>query len=509
MEIPPPWAEEDSVHDSDDDEAPLSESPKIEGHALEMDYLQAALYYSVSSDKTTYGRRYGMLWCATALVALQIALMQNFFFSVESRACTSSEDCVRGTSCTGFRRRRRASNVCRACARLDGGNETKRIEDECFEIFDDPDLLRKYRHNDAPWPRVTYDDVYITNEKSGSRRVTYRPKTFLELCSGCIDGDGAFRNLGQITRQNFRAMRLGDFATLLVCAVAVGLILVAELREVKTCNIAQSRSLALAGPGRRRFAHVWFAYVTAVRGYVLIPLVVAAVPRLVVLEGANTVSVVFNTVSVIFVTELDNLVTQRFLSPQTVAVLNNRTQVIASREDLRYFAITPKLFVAGVVAVIFLGLIAEVRYNQLSFALAVGLVYVEGVAELLVYDGQQPFLTRILVTACVGVPDDDDDRKRNPSDDPASSGQGAESYHRRRTWWLQNFNGVASPRRRRRKASGWNILPDLVVFTIEFYVVIGATIGFLNEVFRAPLYLLWGGQGWNARGEDKRGVLQL
>ena len=292
------------IHDLDIGLKEKMQENSENAEALEMDYLQAALMYAVSEDDRFKPglRKYGMLGCATVLVALQIALMQNFFFSVENRACTSSEDCVRGTSCTGFRRRRRASNVCRACARLAGGNETKRIEDECFEIFDDPDLLRKYRHNDVLWPRVTYEDAYITNEKSGSRRVTYRPSRFLELCTGCVDDDGAFRHLSKITRENLRAMRSGDFVTLFVCAVAVGLILVAELKEVKVSHIAQARTLAKGS--RVSFAHVWFAYVTLVRGYVLIPLVIAAVPRLVVLEGANTVSVVFNTVSVIFVSFL-------------------------------------------------------------------------------------------------------------------------------------------------------------------------------------------------------------
>jgi len=561
--------------DVEEDEAPPRKQLDI--MPLEVDYLQAALYYSVtektsnvllfstieshvsvaakklgsvvrrlSSDESKQGgvlrslrqrqqrlqvggsgrsvvgefyARHRMLGCASILVVLQVSLMHQLLFSVEHRSCSSSSDCVRGTSCSEVRRQRREANACAACDRLESKAERLRIQKECFEIFDSAEKLAAYDANDVEvWPRVFFEE-----KGSGEE---YAPKVFVEFCAGCVDNDGTYKPFTFTMRHNVRAMRSGDFLALLVCAIAVGLTVVGELREIKVCNVAQRRIFATTK--HRRWGHVWFAFLNALRAYLLIPHVIAAVPRLALMEGSDTISLVFNAISVIFITELDNLLTQRILSPSTVSALEKHARVFGSREDLRYLAVTQKVFVVGVVVVIFLSLFAEVRVQVgASLFLAYVGVYLEGLAELLFYDSEQPLLSRIIFTTCCGgrdccyyccyyccccscllcaklfrrrrrrplpgepsadvkttattatvvdcetaTPDDDDDDE---------SEEAKHDIHRRHRQCEKqdpsccccgHLQTVASHRRRRRTFFTAALLQDVLAYTFEFYLVV-------------------------------------
>ena len=333
-------------------------------------------------------------------VFCQIALMHQLGFSVEQRACTSSSECVRGTSCSHFRRRRRRDqNVCQACPPLDRSaeNETIRVQELCFHVFEAAKTLRAYDKGEVdPWPYVIFGKVRYRGHLPRGKTI-YSPRVFVEFCSGCIDSDGTYKQERLVVRETLKSMRIGDFVALFVCAYAVGLTIIGELRDIKVCNMAQLR--CVASFQHHPVGHVWFAFINAVRLYVLIPQVMAAVVDLALLEGGNTVSLVFNTISVIFVTELDNLSTLYLLSPLTLAKVERLGQVVASRDDIRYLAVSQKLFVIGVIFVIILGVFAEVYFVPgISYFMAIVAVYVESLAELVFYDSGQPLLTQVFLS---------------------------------------------------------------------------------------------------------------
>ena len=420
---------------------PTEEPPEEDTELLPVDYMQCSLFYAVADtttkvllfdaaskvgrrmrrgiqgvlgrrrsfsarsvleDETETGwklwyARHRMLFVVTFLIITQISLMHQLLFSVEHRSCTSSSDCVRGTSCSAIRRQRREPNVCQACPPLTSKNETLRVQELCFNVFDSAAAIRAYDAEDIhPWPRVDFRNVrYRPNLPRGS--TVYSPRIFVEFCSGCIDSDGTYKHEHLIIRETLKSMQFGDFVTLFVCAFAVGLAIIGELREIKVCNKAQRRCFAATKD--HGFGHIWFALINAIRVYVLVPQVIAAVPEFVLLEGGNTVSLVFNTISVIFVTELDNVLTLYLLNPLTLAKVERHAQVVATRKDLRYLAVTQKVFVVGVIFVIFIGIFSEVHYLLgLSYYMAIIAVYIEGLAELLFYDSEQPLLTRIVLT---------------------------------------------------------------------------------------------------------------
>ena len=441
--------------------------------------------------------RHRMLACASLLVALQCSLMHQVLFAVRHRSCSSSRGCSRGTSCSGHRRLIDEGNRCEACNPLVSRGERLRIQAICFQIFDSSELIEEYNSNNlTEWPRVSFDRKPRALRASLTQGdVEFSPSTFVEFCSGCIDSDGTYKPLTSILRDNVRAMQGGDFLTLLVCTIAVGLTIVGELREIKICTIAQRRCFAKTR--HHSLGHAWFALINSFRAYLLVPQVIAAVPRLVLYEGGNTVSLIFNTVSIIFVTELDNLLTQRILSPSTVATLENTARVMASREDLRYLAVTQKVFVVGVVIAVFLGLFAEVRYFPgISFAIATFMVYIEGLAELVVYDSEQPLLTRILFTTgcyqhscccdpCYCRRNNDDDEENNndvscrdatTADAAARNSKDNNNHQNQRTRirppvLCAHLRTVSSHRRRRHRFFTVALCQDIIAYTFELFLV--------------------------------------
>ena len=527
-----------SIDMEDDDPPPPAKERTV---ALDVDYQQAALYYSTTEEQAKvllfstlgsasralekvvgfkarrsgcgdfYGR-HRMLACASILVILQVSLMHQLLFSVEHRACTSSSDCVRGTSCSVYRRQRRNMNVCEGCSRLDR-NETLRIQKKCFEIFDSANLLHLYETNQGPDVSVHFAEGvrFPQFERAAGRDVSYAPSVFVEFCEGCVDSDGVYKSLRSVTRENVRSMRRGDFLTLLVCGIAMGLTIVGELREIKICNIAQRRCFTKSR--HHPLGHIWFASMNALRAYVLVPQVIAAVPRLVLLEGGNTVALIFNTVSVIFITELDNLLTQRILSPSTVIAINDKARVLASKEDLRYLAVTQKIFVLGVIVVIFVGLFMEIRYFEgIAYLLAVGLVFAEGLAELLFYDSEQPLLTRIILTSSNGLlnclkccccwtfccpcrilcylcrrlfrfvrgspakeEEEEKEEKEETLDDDARRFRDALQAET-----TSHLRTVASQRQRRRTLCTGALIQDIIAYTIEFLLIAALVSALLN-----------------------------
>jgi len=199
---------------------------------------------------------------------------------------------------------------------------------------------------------------------------------------------------------------------------------------------------------------------------------------------------------VIFITELDNLLTVRLLSPLTKAVVEKHSRLVASRDDIRYLAVLQKVFVCGVILVIFGGLFAEVHYLfGLSFFFAVVAIWVEGLAELIIYDSEQPLLTRVAFTlfsygsfyarlsnswiCCFcGAPDEPQ------PDDAADAASGGvlrraciREEHKHKCLHLMT---VATQRRRRRKFCTAALFQDVVAFTIELYGLAFAVYVLLN-----------------------------
>lgn len=328
--------------------------------------------------------RHRILLFVSIVFVLQATLMHQFLYSVTNRSCNVSTECVRGTSCSQSPRAPR-SNACAECLPM-RKNESTRIESLCFEIYDSYELLRKYSDNDAPDVRVSYEDSIFLDK---AHSTLYSSRVFLELCAGCVQDDGRWHDLKGVERETILAMTTADFFSLVVCAMAVALTVVGEIRETKIAVIAQKK---IYRKTRARTAgHVWFGVLVALRIYLFVPQIMSTVPQLVLRQGGNAVDLVFNTVAVVFIVEIDNLLGQ-LLSAPTLHRLRRVAVVNAPKTDHKYLSVMQKIYSVVIIMVIFLCLFIS---RSLSLVLCLGVVYViEGADVVLSED--KPHLMRVI-----------------------------------------------------------------------------------------------------------------
>lgn len=343
--------------------------------------------------------RFRMLVVSGLLVVLQVTLLHQLLAGIEQRPCAKSSDCIPGTSCTLNPRLKSRRNSCAGCEILANSNETRRIERLCHEILDDFDLTLKYQRNDVERQTVHYRTKQP--DYPYGRSPSYEGEVFLQLCAGCVTPVGSYLPFETVIRNNVFSMGRGDYLTLLLCSIAVALAIVDEVGQIWLAEISQMRRLhATIQYGR---AHSLYAFLLAVRGWVLIPKVVSVVPRMVAFLGADTMSQVFNTVAVIFVLEVDNLMSDRLLSRRSRVATD---AVVLTDDESRCISRHQKLGVCTVVLAIFMGLFAEgrglggVRGRGSSWDIAQYFALATGVVEVVLIEAR-PHLTRVLrAVAC-------------------------------------------------------------------------------------------------------------
>lgn len=359
--------------------------------------LAGSFMRSMSSQSTASAyTRFRMLIVSGLLVVLQVTLLHQLLAGLEQRTCAKSSDCIPGTSCTLNPHRKSRRNACAGCEILRNSNETRRVERLCHDVLDDFDLLLQYQRN-----QVERQTVHYKKRHAFGRSPSYEGEVFLQLCAGCVTEEAGYLPFETVIRNNVFTMRRGDYLTLLLCSIAVALAIVDEIGQILVAEIAQKRRLhATLQYGR---AHSLYALLLAVRTWILIPKVVAVVPRMVAFIGADTASQVFNTVAVIFVLEVDNWLSDRLLSRRS---RDAATAVVLTDDETRYISRHQKLGVFAVVCAIFMGLIAEgrglggVRGRGSSLEVAQYFALASGVVEVIALQ-DRPHLTRVLrAVAC-------------------------------------------------------------------------------------------------------------
>ena len=104
-----------------------------------------------------------------------------------------------------------------------------------------------------------------------------------------------------ITVNNVAAMGPFDWLALMLASVVTATAVVAELRDIKLCLLALDRADPPLPVGWR----LALRGLAIVRRYTFLPALVTAVPAVVVFQGGDALSILFNTVAVLFLTEVE------------------------------------------------------------------------------------------------------------------------------------------------------------------------------------------------------------
>ena len=92
-----------------------------------------------------------------------------------------------------------------------------------------------------------------------------------------------------------------DWLTLLLCSVVMATAVMAELRDIELCLVALDRADPPLPAGWR----LALRGLSIVRRYTFLPMLIMAVPAVVVAQGGDALSICFNTVAVLFLTEVE------------------------------------------------------------------------------------------------------------------------------------------------------------------------------------------------------------
>lgn len=359
------------------------ESPKKKREDVwpaKVEWYQATLYLS----------RRGLTIGTSLLLFMQLLVLHQLQYSVTNRGCASSDECIRGASCSWRARHTGKRNICAECGTLVDGNETTRVERLCHRVYDEPSVLERYNDNDPSvgTPRVEYkkNSVYKRHTQS------YAPSVFVEVCAGCIDVDGTYKSLARVSDENVRSMRLGDAVTLCICSLAVALAVVAELRQARVME------LALTCRARHPALKAYLAVLNAVRIYILLPKLVAITARLVLFIGSDTASILFNTVTAIFIVELDDILLATAFTPKVQDVLEKQATLYLLDAHHQHVNLIQMWALVAVFVAVFFGVFLSTRGDSddnVYYSYYMALLAL--VTEVVFYE-DRPFVSKFLYT---------------------------------------------------------------------------------------------------------------
>jgi hypothetical protein len=129
------------------------------------------------------------------------------------------------------------------------------------------------------------------------------PAVVVRWCDAClhpthVDATVFFED---ITVNTVGAMGPFDDLTLLLASAVTATAVVAEIRDIELCLVALDRADPPLPAGWR----LSLRGLAVVRRYTFLPLLIAAVPTVVVFQGGDALSICFNTVAVLFLTEVE------------------------------------------------------------------------------------------------------------------------------------------------------------------------------------------------------------
>ena len=330
-------------------------------HRKPDNWYHATAYYAVndrqSKSKTSKTRQFltAMSWLMLlAQCATNAALLAGTFVP----ACTSNFQCyVEGTYCTGPDTPV-DQNRCMYC----GGEEPSDAPHGIAETGGGPWMIAIQTDPDGTrWNRGvdTFAGYNMTAVKEYCTHPTECGIACQNWCDGCLRtpdprafwdaeaGDQIFDRSSvdavevidfvqyeDLSNNNIKAMGPFDWLALLLCSMLVGLKIVSEIKDIKLCLLVMEHSKALGTN-----ATCWEVAVRihcGIRRYCFLPGLVATIPSLVMLKGADALSICLNSIAVLFITDVDNAIYDYMISDTVKSEVETFGVVVLTTAESRF-----------------------------------------------------------------------------------------------------------------------------------------------------------------------------
>ena len=274
---------------------------------------QATAHYAGAQEPGDGPQRWALAVGGFAMVLLQCAACLAVFWGMNEPSCATNDQCgTGGTFCA-------SDKVCREC----GGGEGMPLQvDPATGLasntgFDPGNYMHRLPAGATDWSggfnttaafAWCAGDPVCGYERGGADLLCRTannsdPAAVVRWCDACLHPTHVDATVywEDITVSNVGAMGPFDWLTLLLCSAVTATAVVGELRDIELCLVALDRADPPLPAGWR----LALRGLAIVRRYTFLPMLIVAVPTVVVLQGGDALSICFNTVAVLFLTEVE------------------------------------------------------------------------------------------------------------------------------------------------------------------------------------------------------------
>jgi hypothetical protein len=277
--------------------------------AAPCNFHQATLFFLFMNEGSTKKQMHSMLFLGCLLIWMQLVSALAFVYGVYNSTCSRNSDCFAGQFCSTLSTLAMTQQMCHPCVQQwnpicnkDGSVvETNQII---------PILWQK-----SVWPQETMGSDALQ-----------------KMCLACVV-ESSYLSGRDAARNNAARMSSGDWFVFILCLSLISLSIVNELRDIFLCTLsslgdpdlivaAEQRktnkleplplvALSLVPYSTSNWKIHWILFVhQCIRRYAILPVLIMAIPMLVVVQGSSGVSICLNSVGVLFILEMDNLAYQ-------------------------------------------------------------------------------------------------------------------------------------------------------------------------------------------------------
>ena len=301
--------------------------------ATPCNFHQAAVFFNLNHSGSSKKVMSTMLVLSCLLIWMQLLSVLAFVYGVYNSTCSRSSDCFVGQFCAPSSGGVKAAMMCHPCLR--------EWDALCSK---DGSVLEPTTAAPTLWQKSIWPEEAMNSD------------SLQKMCLACMV-EFSFLPGRDAARGNVAKMSAADVFIFVLCLGLISLSVINELRDIFLCAFARLGDPALSAAAEQRKANGlapiprailslvphasstwklhWLLFVhQCIRHYAVLPVLIMAIPMLVVVQGSSGVSICLNSVGVLFVLEMDNLAYQYGIPEQDRELMEaNGTLHLSDRDN--------------------------------------------------------------------------------------------------------------------------------------------------------------------------------
>ena len=276
--------------------------------AAPCNFHQATLFFLFMNEGSTKKHMRSMLFLSCLLIWMQLVSAVAFVYGVYNSTCSRNSDCFSGQFCSPLSAMA-LTHLCHPCVQ-----QWSQLCNKDGSVVESNQALPKLWQKSI-WPQETMGVDALH-----------------KMCFACVV-ESSYLSGRDAARSNAAKMSSADWFIFILCLSLISLSVVNELRDIFLCSLSSLGDPTVIAAAEQRIANGlqpmplamlslvpyscsnwkihWIQFVhQCIRRYAILPVLIMAIPMLIVVQGSSGVSICLNSVGVLFILEMDNLAYQ-------------------------------------------------------------------------------------------------------------------------------------------------------------------------------------------------------